>query len=142
MQFSGPSPRLALLAAALLSACAASGAPGDRGPRSASGIPITGAFGAHLAGRFASAETDTQAAADNLLAALKADPDQPEVLNRVFLAALLDGRAEATRLARRLPDNPAANLLLAGTDVQAGRWDRAEQRIRASGRSGPVQILQ
>src|SRR5919202_6155077 len=142
MQFPGPSPRLALLAAALLSACAAGGAPGDRGPRSASGVPITGAFGAYLAGRFAAAETDTEAAADNMLAALRADPDQPEVLNRAFLAALLDGRPEAQRLARRLPDNPAANLLLAGSDVQAGRWDRAEQRMRAMGRSGPVQVLQ
>ena len=131
MQFSGPSPRLALLAAALLSACAAGGAPGDRGPRSASGIPVTGAFGAYLVGRFAAAETDTEAAADAMLLALKADPDQPEVLNRAFLAALLDGRPEAQRLARRLPDNPAANLLLAGTDVQAGRWDKAEQRVRA-----------
>ncbi|MDO9712314.1 tetratricopeptide repeat protein [Paracraurococcus lichenis] len=142
MQFPGSSPRLLLLAAALLSACAAGGAPGSRAPRSASGLPITGAFGAYLAGRFASAETDTEAAADNMLAALKADPDQPEVLNRAFLATLLDGRSEATRLARRLPDNPAANLLLAGTDVQAGRWDRAEQRLKAIGRGGPVQVLQ
>ncbi|MCB4824158.1 tetratricopeptide repeat protein [Roseicella aerolata] len=142
MQFPGPSQRLALLAAALLSACAASGAPGDRGPRSANGTPITGAFGAYLAGRFASAETDTEVAADQLLTALKADPDQPELLNRAFLAALLDGRGEAQRLARRLPDNPAANLLLAGADMQAGRWDRAEQRVRAMARTGPVQVLQ
>ena len=142
MQFPGSSPRLALLAAALLSACAAGGAPGERGPRSASGIPITGAFGAYLAGRFAATETDTEAAADSMLAALRADPDQPEVLNRAFLAALLDGRSEAQRLARRLPDNPAANLLLAGADVQAGRWDKAEQRVRALGRTGPVQVLQ
>ena len=112
------------------------------GPRSASGIPVTGAFGAYLVGRFAAAETDTEAAADAMLLALKADPDQPEVLNRAFLAALLDGRSEAQRLARRLPDNPAASLLLAGTDVQAGRWDKAEQRVRALGRGGPVQVLQ
>ncbi|MFC7691585.1 tetratricopeptide repeat protein [Paeniroseomonas aquatica] len=101
-----------------------------------------GAFGSYLAGRFATTETDTRAAADNLLAALRADPDQPEVLNRAFLAALLDGRADAVRLARRLGDNPAANLLLAGADVQAGRWERAEQRLRATARGGPVQVLQ
>jgi tetratricopeptide (TPR) repeat protein len=134
---------LALLAAALLSACAAGGLPGsDRGPRSASGMPITGAFGSYLAGRFASSETDTRVAADNLLAALRADPDQPELLTRAFVACLLDGRSEAMRLARRLPENAAANLLLAGADVQAARWDRAEQRLRALGRSGPVQVLQ
>src|SRR3954469_8665318 len=142
MQFPGSSPRLSLLAAALLSACAAGGVPGERGPRSGTGIPVTAAFGAYLTGRFAAAETDTATAADAMLTALKADPDQPEVLNRAFLATLLDGRAEAQRLARRLPDNPAANLLLAGTDVQAGRWDKAEQRVRAMGRSGPVQVLQ
>ncbi|SDB28957.1 tetratricopeptide repeat protein [Belnapia rosea] len=137
MQFPAPPLRLALLAAALLSACAASG-----GPRGASGPPGRGAFGAYLTGRFAASETDTKIAADTMLEALRADPDQPEVLNRAFLAALLDGRSDATRLARRLPDNPAANLLLAGSEVQAGRWDRAEQRLRALNRSGPVQVLQ
>jgi len=130
--------------AALLSACAAGGVPGtDRGPRSGSGQPLTGAFGSYLAGRFASSETDTRMAADTLLEALRADPDQPELLNRAFIATLLDGRADAVRLARRLPDNPAAQLLLAGADVQAGRWDRAEQRLRNLGRGGgPVQVLQ
>jgi tetratricopeptide (TPR) repeat protein len=131
---------MALLAAALLSACAAGA---DRGPRSPSAQPLTGAFGSYLAGRFAAAETDTRAAADAMLAALRADPDNPEVLSRAFLAALLDGRPEAARLARRLPDNPAAVLLLAGVDAQAARWDRAEQRLRGlGGRAGPVQVLQ
>lgn len=143
MTLPGPSQRALLLAAALLSACAAGGVPGtDRGPRSGTGQPLTGAFGSYLAGRFAAAETDTRTAADTLLEALRADPDQPELLARAFLATLLDGRSEAVRLARRLPDNPAAQLLLAGTDVQAGRWERAEQRLRALGRSGPVQVLQ
>ncbi len=143
MHSPGPPWRLALLAAALLSACAAGGVPGtDRGPRSPSGQGLTGAYGAYLAGRFAASETDTRAAADSLLAALRADPDNPELLGRAFLATLLDGRSEAQRLARRLPDNPAANLLLAGGDVQAGRWDRAEGRLRGMGRTGPVQVLQ
>ena len=84
MQFPGPPSRLALLAAALLSACAASG------PRSGSGPSGQPDFGAYLAGRFAAAETDTRTAADSLLEALKADPDQPEVLNRAFLATLPD----------------------------------------------------
>ena len=139
----GPPWRLALLAAALLSACAAGGVPGtDRGPRSSSGIPLSGAFGNYLVGRFAASETDTRTAAESMLSALRSDPDNPELLNRAFLAALLDGRSEALRIARRLHDNPAANLLLAGADVQAARWDRAEQRLRAMGRAGPVQVLQ
>ncbi|CAA9274252.1 MAG: FIG140336: TPR domain protein [uncultured Acetobacteraceae bacterium] len=104
--------------------------------------PLSGVFGAYLSGRFAASEADTATAADRLLAALRADPDQPELLNRAFLAALLDGRSDALRLARRLPDNTVANLLLAGADAQAGRWDRAEQRVRGVTRSGPVQLVQ
>ena len=152
MQHRGSSRRFALLAAALLSACAAGGGgsgvfsaargAGAGGPRLSGAPPISGAFGAYLSGRFAASETDTATAADRLLAALRADPDQPELLNRAFLAALLDGRSEALRLARRLPDNTVANLLLAGSDAQAGRWDRAEQRLRGITRSGPVQLVQ
>lgn len=131
--------RLPLLAAALLSACAAGGGDGTSGFESGA---ASGAFGAYLAGRFAASETDTRVAADDLLQALRLDPDQPEVRTRAFIAALLDGRADALRLARQLPDNFAASLLLAGGDVQAGRWDRAEQRFRQLNRAGPVQVLQ
>lgn len=135
--------RLALLTAALLSACAAGEAsPGDRGPRLTGAPPISGVFGAYLSGRFAASEADTAIAADRLLAALRGDPDQPDLLKRAFLAALLDGRSDALRLARRLPDDTVANLLLAGADAQAGRWDRAEQRLRGVARNGPVQLVQ
>jgi tetratricopeptide (TPR) repeat protein len=132
--------RLAFLAVALLSACAAAegGRPGEDGFRPSA----SNAFGAYLAGRFATAESDTRIAADSLLAALRADPDQPEVVQRAFVATLLDGRSEAVRLARRLPDNPLAAMLVAGTEAQAGRWDRAEARIRSLPRQGASQLLQ
>ncbi|HYZ34210.1 MAG TPA: hypothetical protein VE684_18210, partial [Crenalkalicoccus sp.] len=131
MQRTFASQRLPLLALALLSACAAGGAAGPGHPVAAEAGD--GAFGAYLVGRFAAAETDTKVAADSMLEALRADPSQPELVNRAFVATLLDGRSDAYRLARRLPDNPAATLLLAGGDVQAARWDRAEQRLRALG---------
>jgi len=99
-------------------------------------------FGAYLAGRLAQSETDTRFAADRMLEALRVDPDQPELLAAAFIAALLDGRPEALRLARRLPDSQAAMLLLIGAEAQAGRWDRAEARIRALPRNGPGQIMQ
>lgn len=138
--FSVRSSRTLLLAAALLSACAAGdgggGAPGSYAPSASN------AFGAYLAGRFATSESDTRVAADSLLAVLEADPNQPEVVERAFIATLLDGRPEAVRLARRLPDNALAALLLAGTDAQAGRWDRTEQRVRALPRQGVSQLLQ
>jgi tetratricopeptide (TPR) repeat protein len=140
MMFSVRSSRTLLLAAALLSACAAgdggSAGPGRFTPSSSN------AFGAYLAGRFATSESDTRVAADSLLAVLRADPNQPEVVERAFIATLLDGRPEAVRLARRLPENSLASLLLAGTDAQAGRWDRTEQRLRALPRQGVAQLLQ
>lgn len=131
--------RLTFLAFALLTACAA--ADGSGGQSGFTPSP-NNAFGAYLAGRFATSESDTRVAADAMLAALRADPNQPEVVERAFIATLLDGRPEAVRLARRLPDNTLAAMLVAGTDAQAGRWDRAEQRIRTLPRQGVAQLLQ
>jgi tetratricopeptide (TPR) repeat protein len=132
--------RVAFLAIALLSACAAAegGSAGEGGFTPSPSNP----FGAYLVGRFAAAEADARTAADSFLAALRADPDQPEVISRAFLATLLDGRPEAARLARRLPDMPLAAMLMAGADAQAGRWDRAEQRLRNLPRQGPTQLVQ
>lgn len=137
---SAPSLRVALLAVAVLSACAA--AEGGRSNETAFTPSAGNAFGAYLAGRLATSEADTRIAADSLLAALQADPDQPEVISRAFVATLLDGRPEAVRLARRLPDMPLAAMLIVGTEAQAGRWDRAEQRLRSLPRQGPTQLLQ
>ncbi|WP_426959053.1 tetratricopeptide repeat protein [Muricoccus radiodurans] len=114
------------------------GAPGLR-RHSDSG---RGAFGAYLAGRLAASESDTTVAADALLSALRVAPDEPEILDRAFNAAVMDGRSDAVRLARRLPESQLAALLLAGADAQAGRWDRAEARIRSLPRQGSAQILQ
>ena len=136
-----PPRRFWLLAAALLSACAA----GDNMERPAlrgAAPEVTGAFGSYLAGRFATNEADTKYAADSLIQALRLDPSEPEVVQRAFIAALLDGRADAARLARVIPNEPLAAMLLAGQDAQAGRYDRAEQRFRALPRQGLSAILQ
>ncbi len=130
--------RLGLLASALLLGCAASSLPATdlqpRTPRAnASDTSIAGHF---LAGRFAAQQMDTAIAADSMLAALARDPDNPELLNRAFMAAVLDGRPDALRLARRLPDNGVAALLIMGSEALAGRWDRAESRVRALPRGG------
>jgi len=164
--------RSALLAAALLAGCAAGDPAGPEaategpqrlaqaGPPTATGAvpprrpspPLSvaaptqpqpeGVFGPYLAGRLAANESDAPSAADALLAALALDPDEPEILVRAFNAAVMDGRPEAVRLARRLPESQLAALLLAGADAQAGRWDRAEARIRGLPRQGSAQILQ
>ena len=136
-----------LLGLTLLAACAAGGPNTvDRGGRSAPSrgqVTTSGSvFGQYLIGRFAAEEQDTKAAADGLLAALAADPDQADLIQRAFVASVMDGRAEALRLARRLPDNASAQLVLFGADITAARWDRAEARARAMGRQGPFAALQ
>lgn len=136
------SRRLAVLAAALVLAGGGAGGPSGAERGGGGTAAHHGAFGAYLAGRFASSESDTAVAADNMLAALRADPEQPELIERAFIATLLDGRAEALRLARRVPELPFAAMLIAGADGLAGRWDRAEQRLRAMPRQGAAQVLQ
>ena len=102
MASSSPPRRLWLLAAALLSACAA-GDGVDRPALRGAAPEVTGAFGSYLAGRFATNEADTKYAADSLLQALRRAPNEPEVVQRAFIATLLDGRSEAGRLARVIP---------------------------------------
>lgn len=142
MIWSVPPRRALLLVAAMLSGCAAAGTPSPAITAASEAAEPDGVFGNYLSGRFAQSETDTRAAADLMLEALRRDPHQAEVLNRAFVAALLDGRPEALRLARRLPGNQAASLLLVGSESLAGRWERAEQRVRALPRQGPAQLLQ
>ncbi|HYF05982.1 MAG TPA: tetratricopeptide repeat protein [Acetobacteraceae bacterium] len=140
MVFSFPPRRVLLLAAAVLTCGGAAGLPNAEGTLARPGP--SGSFGAYLVGRFAASESDTRIAADNLLSALRADPNVQEVLTRAFTATVMDGRPDALRLARRLPDNQIAALVLTGSDAVAGRWERAEQRVRALPRQGPAQILQ
>ena len=147
MRASRLSRRFALLAATLLAACAAGGPEvADRGARSSTsrgGMTANGgAFGHYLVGRLAAEEQDTQVAADSMLSALRIEPDQPDIIQRAFVAALLDGRADALRLARRLPDNASAQLVIFGSEVVGARWDRAENRARAISRQGPMIALQ
>ncbi len=131
--------KLLLLGVTLVAACGAAGTPDGARARPAESAS---AFGAYLVGRHAASESDTRTAADNLLAALRADPNVQELVGRAFLAAVMDGRPDALRLARRLPDNQIAALLLIGADGMGGRWDRAEQRLRNLPRQGAAQILQ
>jgi tetratricopeptide (TPR) repeat protein len=143
-------PRLVVLPLALLAACA-SGMPAARGPddapppRVAGTYRPTGAFGAYLAGRLAASEMDTATAADQFNRALAADPNSPELLQRAFLATLADGR-DATALARRVlqrdPQALVASLSIVVHDAAAGRFDRAEARLRALPRQGAGQLLQ
>jgi tetratricopeptide (TPR) repeat protein len=140
--------RFAILPLALLAACA-SGVPAAQQaepPVARVGqFRPSGMFGAYLAGRLAASEMDTTIAAEQFNRALAADPNNPELLQRAFLATLADGR-DATPLARRVlqrdPQALIANLDVAVADASAGRFDRVETRLRALSRQGAGQLLQ
>ena len=133
--------RALFLALSLLSACAATEASPDQAFRRADDTP-TGAFGHFLAGRFALTETDPEIAAKELLRAYAMAPEEPELLQQAFIASIAAERPEALVLARAMPDNMAAQLLLAGDALQAGRWAEAERRFHALPREGLSQLLQ
>ena len=85
-----------------------------------------GVIGNFLAGRFALAEGDSHTAANDLLKAVAQSPGDPELTLQAFIACLNAGRPEAVKLARQLPDNQVAQLVLADVDIKAGRWQDAE----------------
>jgi tetratricopeptide (TPR) repeat protein len=137
--------RNVLLAFSLLTGCAAAepSAPDaivpPAGARQSTPDPQ---FGEYLAGRFAASQSDIEEAAKDLLLAYAANPDDDELLTQTFLACLMAGRPDALRLAQKLPDNPAAQLLL-GTDAALiGNWDGAEARFASLPNQGLTQLLQ
>jgi len=142
MQYARSLRRTVLLAATLLSACAASEPGAENGQLNAAGQRQADVFGSYLSGRFAASQTDLDRAATDLLRAYRAEPDNSELLQQAFLASLLDGRPDAETLALKLPDNPAAQLALADQAALAGNWDSAEQRFHALPRQGLTQLLQ
>jgi tetratricopeptide (TPR) repeat protein len=134
--------RAVLLALSLLSACAASDPGSGSSARTSSSLAPNGVLGDFLAGRVALAESDPDTAATDFLHALAMRPDDPELLQEAFLACLNAGRPEASRLARALPDNQVAQLLLGDEAAAAGNWGAAENRYSALPRQGLTQLLQ
>ncbi len=86
-----------------------------------------GAFGAYLGGQFALSTDNAADAADLLLRALRADPENQTLQQQTFLSCLLAGREEAVPLAFQLPGSSAALLLLGDTKAAAGDWGAAQQ---------------
>lgn len=141
MRHARPVRRTILLAASLLSGCAASD-PSPRMAEASQGSAHSGAAGAFLAGRFAATRSDLGYASDEFLKALALDPGKPELEQQAFLSTLLMGRPEATRLARQQPDNPAAQLLLGNVAAANGNWEAAENRFAGLPHQGLTQVLQ
>ena len=134
--------RTLLLAATLLSACAAADPTPNRAATHPGRDMLSGVYGEFLTGRFAMSQSDAQSAATEFLRALAVRPDDPELQQQAFVASLIAGRSEAVQLARSLPDSQAAQLLLGQVEVRAGHWQAAEQRFRALPRQGLTQLLQ
>jgi tetratricopeptide (TPR) repeat protein len=129
-----------LLLAASLSACAAGGAAPDTLPLA------TTPSGNFLSGLAAQRGNDPGAATEFFGAALKADPNDQQLLLRGLAVALQDGRGDvAADLARRLvaqdPQNGFGNLTLAIAEARAGRFVESEQRLAQLRRQGPNAIL-
>jgi tetratricopeptide (TPR) repeat protein len=134
-----------LLAVSLLAACAAADPLASTQPAQPQTQPhaaASGVFGDFLTGRFAESQSDPDHATDAFLKALAIHPGDPDLLQQAFVATVMSGRPEAIQLARQLPDNPVAQLLLADQDVRAGDWAAAERGLQALPRQGLTELLQ
>jgi tetratricopeptide (TPR) repeat protein len=93
--------------------------------------------GNYLSALIASADRDTQAAEVYYREALRADPRNPDLLERAFAAALSNGDepsadALAERLLVRDPSNSLARLSIAVHDIEQGQFAAARAHL-ASG---------
>jgi tetratricopeptide (TPR) repeat protein len=138
MRLSRDARRAVLLIFCLLSACAAADptANVDRAP------PGYGEAGDFLAGRFELSQGDFGPAARDLLKASADNPNDHDVLLQAFIACVNAGRPEAVQVARRLPNNQVAAMVLADAAAKAGDWQQAIVRLRAMPRDGVMQLLQ
>lgn len=140
----GRASLLAASALAILSAYAIAAPPAKPGftPVAVPHFQPSGVFGNYLAGEFALSQSQPRIAADAFLKGLSAAPYSQKVLQQAFLASALTGRPEAVALARQLPDNQVAQLVLADHEARAGNWQAAEQHFRSLPRQGLTQLLQ
>ena len=139
-----PLRRFVLLALTLLSACGA-GDPGRPTASDATGpvdVEVNGAMGAYLSGRSALLSGDPDTATQIFLKGLALEPDNSDLQNGAFIAALKSGRPEATELARQVQSGVPAQLVLANADVKSGHWSAAERRFDGIVQKGPIQVLQ
>ena len=82
--------------------------------------------GAFLVAEFAAHNGDIAYAATQMQEALDADPSSTELRNEAFVLDLLARAPQARELARTVPDNPIAALLLATLSARDGQWQKAE----------------
>jgi tetratricopeptide (TPR) repeat protein len=138
MRLSRDARRAVLLTLSLLSACAAADptVSADRTPSA------YGSSGDYLAGRFELSQGDFAPAARDLLKASADSPNDQDLLLQAFIACVNAGRPETIQLARRLPGNQVADMVLANAAAKSGDWTQAVARFREVSRDGVMQLLQ
>lgn len=95
-------------------------------------------LGSYLAGRVARGQHDTAAAAGYYRSALMRDPDNDILIEQAMLMDATEGRWEAAlmlaeQLAKAQPTHRTAQLLLGLSAAKAGRYQEAQEHIKASG---------
>ena len=127
----------ALLAASALLAVGAATARADASSADAPLVRVGDSeAGNYLAALVAGADRDTTAAAVYFREALRADPRNPDLVERAFAAALADGNVVdgfslADRLISRDPNNSLARLALAVRAVGEGQFVAARAQLGA-----------
>jgi tetratricopeptide (TPR) repeat protein len=106
----------------LLSACAAANTSGAADATSGNGS----AYGAFLAAQYAQQQQDPAVAASFYEKALNADPGNPFLVDNGFISALLAGSPASAALARQVPGNVLATMLLGNQAVMQGDYAAAQ----------------
>lgn len=91
-------------------------------------------YGAYVAGRVAHLRKDFNAAADYYIQALKVDPDNPELISRVYLILTSKGRvSEAAQYAKLSLKNGDKNnfihIIIAADKIKKGQYKEANNII-------------
>ncbi len=73
--------------------------------------------------------------------ALTGAPANRDLLRQALISAIASGRTDAISLARRLPGDPFAEMLLANQAALAGDWQSALQRFEALPQTGLSQLI-
>jgi tetratricopeptide (TPR) repeat protein len=115
-------PRNAMAFCILLSACAAANTSGAADATTGDGS----AYGAFLAAQYAQQQQDPAMATSFYQQALHADPGNAMLIDNGFISALLAGSPASAALARQVPGNVLATMLLGNQAVTRGDYAAAQ----------------